>query len=51
MSPYQPPELLAAHHQLAGFHCRTFEQLQREQERGYMSSWARHIWAARQRGT
>lgn len=30
--------------------CRTFEQLlQREQERGYKSGWARHVWAARQR--
>lgn len=31
--------------------CRTFEQLQqREQERGYKPSWAKHVWAARQRG-
>jgi superfamily II DNA or RNA helicase len=29
--------------------CRTFEQLlQREQERGYKSGWAKHVWAARQ---
>ena len=26
MSRYQPPELLAARHQLAGFHCRSEEQ-------------------------
>jgi superfamily II DNA or RNA helicase len=32
--------------------CRTFEQLlQREQERGYKSGWAKHVWAARQRST
>ena len=32
--------------------CRTFEQLlEREQERGYKSGWARHVWAARQRST
>ncbi|MEX0588349.1 MAG: hypothetical protein WD136_03750 [Cyanobium sp.] len=32
--------------------CRTYEQLlQREQERGYKSGWARHVWAARQRST
>jgi DNA repair protein RadD len=31
--------------------CRTFEQLlQQEQERGYKPGWARHVWAARQRG-
>jgi DNA repair protein RadD len=31
--------------------CRTFEQLQkREQERGYKPGWAKHVWAARQRG-
>jgi superfamily II DNA or RNA helicase len=31
--------------------CRTYEQLlQREQERGYRSGWARHVWEARQRG-
>ncbi|MCT0229748.1 DEAD/DEAH box helicase [Synechococcus sp. CS-1324] len=31
--------------------CRSFEQLQqREQERGYKPGWARHVWAARQRG-
>jgi len=30
---------------------RTFEQLQqREQERGYKPGWAKHVWAARQRG-
>ena len=34
-------------HPAAG--CRTFEELlQREQERGYKSGWARHVWAARQ---
>ena len=26
MSPYQPPELLAARHQLTGFRCRSEEQ-------------------------
>lgn len=26
MSPYQPPELLAARHQLTGFRCRSVEQ-------------------------
>ena len=26
MSHYQPPELLAARHQLAGFRCRSLEQ-------------------------
>ena len=32
--------------------CRTLEQLlQREQERGYKSGWARHVWDARQRST
>ncbi|MFM7361007.1 MAG: DEAD/DEAH box helicase [Cyanobium sp.] len=32
--------------------CRTFEQLlEREQERGYKSGWARHVWAARERHT
>ena len=32
--------------------CRSLEQLlQREQERGYKPGWARHVWAARQRGT
>ncbi len=37
-------------HPAAG--CRTFEQLlEREQERGYKSGWARHVWAARQRST
>jgi hypothetical protein len=31
--------------------CRPFEQLQqREQERGYKPGWAKHVWAARQRG-
>jgi superfamily II DNA or RNA helicase len=31
--------------------CRSFEQLQqREQERGYKPGWAKHVWAARQRG-
>jgi len=36
-------------HPAAG--CRTFEDLlQREQERGYKPGWARHVWAARQRG-
>jgi DNA repair protein RadD len=33
-------------HPAAG--CKTFEQLlQREQQRGYKPSWARHVWAAR----
>jgi superfamily II DNA or RNA helicase len=36
-------------HPAAG--CRTFEQLlQREQDRGYKPGWARHVWAARQKG-
>ena len=35
-------------HPAAG--CRTFEELlQRDQERGYKSGWARHVWGARQR--
>jgi len=35
-------------HPAAG--CRTFEQLlKREQERGYKSGWARHVWAARRK--
>ena len=37
-------------HPAAG--CRTFEELlEREQERGYKSGWARHVWGARQRST
>jgi hypothetical protein len=36
-------------HPAAG--CRTFEQLlERKHERSYKSGWARHVWAARQRG-
>ena len=31
--------------------CHSYEQLlQRQQERGYRSGWAKHVWAARQRG-
>jgi superfamily II DNA or RNA helicase len=37
-------------HPAAG--CRTFEELlEREQERGYKSGWAKHVWAARQRAS
>jgi hypothetical protein len=32
--------------------CRIFEELlEREREREYKPGWAKHVWAARQRGT
>jgi superfamily II DNA or RNA helicase len=47
--PMQQQQRPRRTHPAAG--CRTFEQLlQREQDRGYKPGWARHVWAARQKG-